>query len=313
VSAVETPPILHAEDARVAVDDVVAIDHLTMASRGDRVLCVGEVEVLFAALTCVPLRARAQAMEDDDLPGEAHVVAGTLLVGGHDVATRAHLAVAGASPVNLPLPERMTTHEYVTWGARLGGIAERAAREMAAAALERVGLAGAMRSAAAALGPGQRRALGLANAVVADPKVIIAEAPLAGLDVHAAMFVMNAMAAVTQGRGAIFSVHRMEPGTPEGELAHGASHAVVIAGGAAVLEGAPAELFVGARIYGVTVRGNAGAFRQELEARGIAVRGGPMRMSAVLPEGGTTREILAAAKAARAPVVELFPIVGGVG
>ncbi len=308
-----TPPILHAQDARVAIDDVVALDHLTVASRGERVLCVGEVEALFAALTCVPLRARVHAIEDDDLPGEAHVVAGTLLVSGRDVATRAHLAIAGVAPLNLPLPERMTAHEYVTWSARLGGIAERAARDMAASALERVGLAGQMRGPVLALGPAQQRALGLATAVVTDPRVIIAEAPLAGLDGPAAGFVMSAMAAATQGRGAIFSVHRMEPGTPEGDLAHGASHAVVIAGGAAVLEGAPGELFAGARIYGVTVRGNEAAFRQELEARGIVVRGGPMRLSAVLPEGGTTREILAAAQAARAPVVELFPIVGGAG
>jgi hypothetical protein len=35
-----------------------------------------------------------------------------------------------------------------------------------------------------------------------------------------------------------------------------------------------------------------------------------MRLSAKLPEGATTREILEAARAARAPVVELFPVVG---
>jgi ABC-2 type transport system ATP-binding protein len=313
VSAGEVPPILHAEDARVAIDDVVALDHLTVASRGDRVLCVGEVEALFAALTCVPLRARVHAIEDDELPGEAHVVAGTLLVAGRNVATRAHLGIAGVAPLHMPLPERMTAQEYVAWSARLAGVPERAARDMAAAALERVGLAGQMRGPALSLGPAQRRALGLATAVVADPKVIIAEAPLAGLDGYAAAFVMSAMGAVTQGRGAIFSVHRMDPGTPEGEMARGASHAVVIAAGSAVLEGAPAELFAGARIYGVTVRGNADAFRQELAARGIGVRGGPLRFSAVLPEGGTTKEILAAAQVARAPVVELFPIVGGVG
>ncbi|MEZ4295481.1 MAG: hypothetical protein R3B70_10940 [Polyangiaceae bacterium] len=53
----EEPPVLLAERARIAVDDIVALDDLTVTTRGDRVLFIGDVTVLFAALSGVPLLA----------------------------------------------------------------------------------------------------------------------------------------------------------------------------------------------------------------------------------------------------------------
>jgi hypothetical protein len=77
-----------------------------------------------------------------------------------------------------------------------------------------------------------------------------------------------------------------------------------------VMEATPEELFASVRVYGVTIRKNAGAFREELEARGAVVKGGPLRMSVTLPQEASTKEIMAAASKARAPIVEMFPIVG---
>ncbi len=57
MSTPDAPPILTAVHARVAVDDVIAIEDLTLETRGDRVLFVGDVTVLFAALSGVPLLA----------------------------------------------------------------------------------------------------------------------------------------------------------------------------------------------------------------------------------------------------------------
>ena len=69
-------PVLAADDARIAVADVVAIDRLTCTSQGDRVLCVGDVDALVAALSGVALRR--QASQGDDDGSHALVVGGKL-------------------------------------------------------------------------------------------------------------------------------------------------------------------------------------------------------------------------------------------
>jgi ABC-2 type transport system ATP-binding protein len=304
------PPILHAEDARIAIDDVVAIDRLTVRARGDRVLCTGEIEALFAALTAVPLRSRSSRVEDDELPGEAHVIAGALLVAGRDVAGYEHLAVTGVAPLDPPLPPRWTAHDYVTWSARLAGLPRRASRELAASALERVGLSPVLRRPLNTLDVPARRVLLLAHAIVADPAVIVVEAPVAGLDGPAAAYVMNALSRASEGRGAIVSATRLDPATADGDLGRAATDVLVFAGGALVLSGAPEELFAGVRVVGVTIRKNPGPFRDELLSRGMTVKGGPLRMSVTLAAEGTTKDIVAAASKARAPLVEMFPIVG---
>ncbi len=85
---------------------------------------------------------------------------------------------------------------------------------------------------------------------------------------------------------------------------------MVLAGGEVALEGPAGELFAGARVYALTVRSHAEPLRAELAARGIDLRGGPVRFSAALPAGLGAREILAAAQAARAAVVEMVPLIG---
>ena len=301
-------PTLRAVEARIAVDDVVAVDRLTVETRGDRVLLVGEVDELVAVLTGVPLASRARRASSDDLPGEARVVGGSLFVAGRSVASRAHLAAVGAAPLDPPLPPTWTAEQYVTWSARLAGASPRAARELASQALVRVGLGVSRRRALGSLALPERRALMLAHAVVASPEVIIAEAPLSGLEGTAVDFVLAAVAAATEGRAAILSGARLDPGAPESVLARGASHVVLLLAGEIALEGPPSELFAGAMIYGLTVRANAEPLREALAVRGIAMRGGPQRFSAALPDGATTSDILAAAKATNAALVELVPL-----
>jgi ABC-2 type transport system ATP-binding protein len=324
--AVASEPLLRAADARIAVDDVVAIEKLSLETRGDRVLFVGEVDELFAALTAVPLgargapgfgvaggsiavsSARGRWASDGDLPGEARVVSGSLRVAGRSVAGGDHLAISGVAPLDPPLPAAWTAEQYVAWSAQLAGASAGAARELAPAALSRVGLGAARRRAVGSLSLPERRVLLLAHAVVMSPEVLIAEAPLSGLEGTAADFVMAAIAAATEGRRAILSGARLDPGTLEGVLSRNASDVVVLVGGGVALEGPPSELFSGSTVYGVLVRSNGEPLRGELAARGIELRGGPLRFSAALPEGATTHDILAAAHAAKAVLVELVPL-----
>lgn len=323
----ERAPVLVAAEARVAVDGVVAIDHLTLSTKGDRVLFAGDVAALFGAISQVPLsarlgagalapvlegRARAQAREGDDeaLEGEAAVVSGSLRLAGREVAEGAQVPIMGAAPLDPPLPPGWSADEYVAWGARLAGATAREASALAETALGRVGLIHARRRATSALPLPERRALVLAQAIVMSPEVLVAESPLEGLEGAAAAFVLQAIAAASNGRRALLSASRLDPGSAEGALALSATTLVVLAGGAIALEGTPAELFAGATLVSLTVTRNAEALRAELEARGITLRGGPARFSAALPAGTGTGELLRAARAAGAAVVEMVPLIG---
>lgn len=309
-----TEPLIDASDVRIAVDGVAAIEGLSLATRGDRVVFAGDPGALIAAISGTPLssggRAHAAASPDEELPGEAYVSAGTLLVAGRSVAEGAHLPVIGAAPLDPTIPPGWTAEEYVAWGARLGGARRRAARDLAAAALGRVGLLAARRRAASSLSTAERRVLSLAQAAVLSPEVLIAEAPLRGLEGEAAALVLAALSAVTAGRRAVLTVTRLDPGSPEGALARGADYLVLLTGGEVALEGVPVELYAGARVYSLTVPRNAASLQAELAHRGIDLRGGPLRFSATLPPGMSTRDLLLAAQAVKAAVVELVPVIG---
>jgi len=310
------PALFEAHEARVAVDGVVAVDRLSLVTAGDRVVLAGDAGALLAAITGAPrvagggARVAVGGMDGAALPGEASVVAGTLLLAGKSVAEGAHVRSMGAAPLDPPLPPRWTAEAYVTWSARLGGASRGEARALAAAALARVGLASARRKAAGALSPSERRALGLAQAIVLGPEVLVAEAPLSGLEGDPATFVRDALAAAAEGRRALLSAARIDAGSPEGALAQTASHVVVLVGGEVAAEGPPGEVFGAARTYALTVRSNAEPLRAALAARGISLSGGPLRFSAALPAGAGTGEILEAARAARAAVVEMVPMMG---
>jgi ABC-2 type transport system ATP-binding protein len=71
---------------------------------------------------------------------------------------------------------------FVTFLLRLAGMRPREARERAAAALERVGLADAMHRATRGYSRGMRQRTKIAQAIAHGPKFLVADEPLAGLD-----------------------------------------------------------------------------------------------------------------------------------
>lgn len=300
------PPVLEAEGARIAVDEAVAFSALTFTTRGGLVLVAGEAAALFAVLTSVPLGA-ARTSDEVSL-GEAHVVAGKLSVRGHSVGERQHHAAIGAAPLDPPLPPSWSAHACVTWSARLAGVPARAARELAAHALTRVGLAGAADRLARTLVLPERRALGLAQAVVAGPEVLVLEAPLAGLDGAAAAFVDQALRGLLADHAAVVGVTRLDPGSAEGLLARSASDLLVLGGASQLYVGAPEGLLAHPRAVALTVRTNVDALRDALLERGLSLEGGPVRCAVALPEGRSSADVLAAAASARASVVELRPL-----
>jgi ABC-type multidrug transport system ATPase subunit len=302
-----TPPVLEAADARIGVDGLVIVDRLSLVTRGGRVVLSGDVNPLFALLMGTPSRTASRAEEGTTTA--PYLAQGMLRLVGEDVARGAHVSVSGAASLDPATPAGWTATDYVEWGARLAGIPRRDAMELAQHTLRRLGLDATRRKALVSLSVAERRAVVLAQAVVSDPRVLVAEAPLSGLTGAAAAFVLQALVSASEERAALVSVTRLSASSAEGALARAASHLVVLAAGEVAVEGLPAELFRGSGIYALTVRSNVEPFRNELAARGISLQGGPTRFSATLVPGRASAEILAAAGVAKAAVVEMVPVI----
>ena len=105
-------------------------------------------------------------------------------------------------------PKGLTGFQFVDWYLRLSGMDAARARQLALKAIERVGLAEAAHRKVAAYSKGMRQRIRLAQALAHDPKVLILDEPLNGLDplARSEMIAMFRYAAA-QGCYVIISSH----------------------------------------------------------------------------------------------------------
>ena len=103
---------------------------------------------------------------------------------GHDIFTDATLARAavGYLPETPPLYPEMTPGSYVDFVARLKGVARRDRKTAVEKALDRCGLLDVRNREIRQLSKGYRQRVGLAQAIVHEPKVLVLDEPTVGLD-----------------------------------------------------------------------------------------------------------------------------------
>ena len=109
---------------------------------------------------------------------------GTARVAGFDVFTQAddvrrHI---GYMPENNPLHRDMRVRDYLKFRARLKGLGRVRCRERVDLVLEQCGLADVGKRVIGQLSKGYQQRVGLADALVHDPDLIILDEPTAGLD-----------------------------------------------------------------------------------------------------------------------------------
>jgi ABC-2 type transport system ATP-binding protein len=101
----------------------------------------------------------------------------------------------------------MTGHELVTFAARLQELSPRDARTRADETLELVGLSDAKARRIAGYSGGMRQRLGIAQALVARPRLLILDEPVSSLDPEGRRDLLALIADVRASATVIFSTH----------------------------------------------------------------------------------------------------------
>ena len=115
----------------------------------------------------------------------------------------------GVLPESSGYPERQTGEEYLRYHARLYGHNRSSAREVAGALLADVGLHDRRRSLIATYSRGMRQRLGIARALVNEPRVVFLDEPTLGLDPAGQRQVLALVRRIASERGAtvLLSTH----------------------------------------------------------------------------------------------------------
>jgi ABC-2 type transport system ATP-binding protein len=142
------------------------------------------------------------------LLGFVRPTSGRATVAGHAAGSLASRRRLGYLPENPALYEYLNGIEYLRFAGRLSGLSRADAARTADVLLEKVGLAGRADRAIRRFSKGMVQRLGLAQALIGDPEIVVLDEPMSGLDPIGRKDVRDLIFSLrTEGRTVLFSTH----------------------------------------------------------------------------------------------------------
>jgi ABC-2 type transport system ATP-binding protein len=186
---------------------------------------------------------------------------GRVEVGGRDLAedSKGARARIGYLPESVPLYPEMRVVEYLRYRAALKGVPRGDRRARIDEAAKSTGIAPELKRTIGQLSKGYRQRVGLADALLHRPEVLILDEPTDGLDPNQRRDVLQLVGELGKTRTVILSTHIL----PEVQAVCG--RVVILDRGRVIASGKPEELSRGGRLR-VVARGDRGALEAALRA-----------------------------------------------
>ena len=142
----------------------------------------------------------------------------------------------GYLPEHAPLYEDMTTAEYLRFVGKMQGINKSNLEEAVFDVVEKCGLGKKENQEISTLSKGYRQRLGIAQALIHDPKIVILDEPMTGLDPNQRIEIRNLIKEIGKTKTVILSSHVLS------EIQSTCSRVLIINKGKIVADGTPEDL-----------------------------------------------------------------------
>lgn len=163
---------------------------------------------------------------------------GTAKVAGFDVheASAEVRKRVGYLPENVPLYDEMLVWDYLKFISEVRGVAKSQREERIDEVIERTGLHQVVHKEISELSKGYRQRVGLAQAIIHKPEVLILDEPTTGLDPNQIIEIRDVISEIGEEKTVIFSTHILQ------EIAAVCDRIVIINRGRLVADGTLDEL-----------------------------------------------------------------------
>jgi len=171
---------------------------------------------------------------------------GTAVINGHDIVEDSLAArrCIGYLPEGAPSYGEMSVRAFLEFVARARGFEGRAAVTAAGAAIERLNLHSVPEQPIETLSKGFKRRVGLAQAILHDPQVLVLDEPTDGLDPNQKHEVRRLIREMSQDKIIVISTHLLE------EVHALCNRAMIISSGRLLVDDTPAGLIGRSRYHG---------------------------------------------------------------
>jgi ABC-2 type transport system ATP-binding protein len=180
--------------------------------------------------------------------------AGTAIVCGHDITTQPVAAKRhiGYLPEGAPAYPDMTPADFLDFIAHIRGFAGDEAKRRIGRVVDMIRIAEVLHQPIETLSKGFKRRVGVAQALLHDPSVLILDEPTDGLDPNQKYEMRKIITAMRPDKAIIISTHLLE------EVEAVCSRAIIIAHGRILADGTPAQLVQRSRHHNAVRLGIAG-------------------------------------------------------